>query len=185
MIDLNSIKPNPKNQRKWTPEQLEKLANSIREFPEMMSLRPMVVQDGVVIGGNMRLAAIKLLGYEEVQDEWVKQAEDLTPEQVREFVLKDNTHFGYWDFGLLKEISQAKDLLNHLFEEELPNKNDTSVLDVEMIKEYKVLFTQEEKAFLDQFFNSMEPPDFETKTTNRNAVNLLEIARKWAEQKAY
>src|SRR5688572_30309727 len=68
----------------------------------MMALRPIVVDDeGVVLGGNMRLEALKSLGYKELPDEWVKRASELSEEQKREFIIKDNSSFGEYNWELL------------------------------------------------------------------------------------
>jgi hypothetical protein len=66
----------------------------------MMTLRPMVVSNGHVIGGNMRLKAIIDLGIKEVPDEWVKY-EDLSEEKEKEFIIKDNVGFGEWEWDTL------------------------------------------------------------------------------------
>ena len=102
MIKLNSIKKNPNNPRVLRDAQFEKLKKSIAEFPQMMELRPIVVdKDNIVLGGNMRLEALKALGKKEIPDEWVKRADELTEEQKREFVIKDNVGFGDWDWDSL------------------------------------------------------------------------------------
>ena len=78
-VKLSTIKPNPNNPRIIKDEKFEKLVKSIKDFPKMMELRPMIInKDNIVLGGNMRLKALKELGYKEVPDEWVKRAEDLT-----------------------------------------------------------------------------------------------------------
>lgn len=101
-IRLDSIHPNPDNPRQIRKEKLELLIQSLKDFPEMMELRPMVIdEDNVIIGGNMRYEALKQLGYTEVPASWVKKASHLTPEQKREFVIKDNNSFGEWDWDLL------------------------------------------------------------------------------------
>jgi len=98
-IKLASLKPNPDNPRYITEEKFEALKRSIRDFPEMMALRPMVVDEqGTVLGGNMRLKALAELGYEDIPAAWVVKAKDLTEEQRREFVIKDNIGFGAWDW---------------------------------------------------------------------------------------
>jgi hypothetical protein len=98
-IKLSSLKPNPDNPRYITEEKFEALKRSIRDFPEMMALRPMVIDEqGVVLGGNMRLRALGELGYEEVSAAWVIRAKDLTEEQRLEFIVKDNIGFGEWDW---------------------------------------------------------------------------------------
>jgi len=97
------LKMNPSNPRRIQPDKLEKLMRSIESFPEMMKLRPMVYDPETmyVLGGNQRLAAIRKLGMKDIPDEWAIAATDLTPEQQKEFVLRDNVQFGDWDFDML------------------------------------------------------------------------------------
>lgn len=98
-VKLNTITPNPENPRHIRAEQFEKLINSIKSFPKMISLRPIVIDDNrVIVGGNMRYKALVALGYEEIPAEWVKQAKDFTPDELREFIIKDNVGFGEWDW---------------------------------------------------------------------------------------
>lgn len=103
-IKLSSIKPNPRNPRTIKDDKFQKLVKSIREFPKMMELRPLVTDDaGVVLGGNQRLKALQELGYKEIPREWVKRASDLTPEEQKRFVIADNVSFGENDWDVLKE----------------------------------------------------------------------------------
>lgn len=102
VIQLSTLKKNPANPRAIRGEQFERLKRSLQSFPQMMALRPIVTDKvGVVLGGNMRLEALKALGFKEVPDEWVKRADELTEEQKREFVIKDNAGFGEWDWDAL------------------------------------------------------------------------------------
>ena len=67
-----------------------------RSFPEMLKLRPIVVNsEMIVLGGNMRLKACKEAGLKEV---WILKADELTEQQQREFIVKDNVGFGEWDW---------------------------------------------------------------------------------------
>jgi len=101
-MNIKDIKSNPNNPRIIKDERFEKLKKSIKEFPKMMALRPMVInQDNIVLGGNMRLKALKELGYTELPDEWVKRAEDLTDEEARRFIIADNVGFGEHDWEML------------------------------------------------------------------------------------
>lgn len=101
-MKLSEIKPNPDNPRLIKDDKFEKLVKSLKDFPKMMELRPIIVDENNIIqGGNMRFKALKALGYKEIPDEWVKQEKDLTPEQWREFVIKDNVSFGLFDFEIL------------------------------------------------------------------------------------
>lgn len=98
-LDISQVKPNPKNPRTITSEKLKSLVRSIKDFPQMLELRPLVVdKKGVVIGGNMRLAAAKDAGLKKIP---VMRAESLTPAQVKEFIIKDNVGFGEWDWDAL------------------------------------------------------------------------------------
>jgi len=102
-MKTSKLKMNPSNPRRIQPDKLEKLMRSIESFPEMMKLRPMVYDPETmyVLGGNQRLAAIRKLGMKDIPDEWAIAATDLTPEQQKEFVLRDNVQFGDWDFEML------------------------------------------------------------------------------------
>ena len=101
-MKLSEIKPNPGNPRIIKDEKFRKLCKSLEEFPQMMELRPIVVDDqGIILGGNMRYRALKENGTREIPDAWVKRADELTEEQKREFVIKDNAGFGEWDWDVL------------------------------------------------------------------------------------
>lgn len=103
MIKLSTIKSNPNNPRVIKDDKFAKLVNSIKEFPAMMELRPMIVNaDSVVLGGNMRLKALKELGYKDVPESWVKSAESLTDEEQRRFIIADNVGFGEHDWEMLQ-----------------------------------------------------------------------------------
>ncbi len=96
---LSQIKLNPNNPRLIKDDKFEKLVKSIKDFPEMLDIRPIVVNaDMVILGGNMRFKACKEAGLKEVP---VIVADNLTEEQQREFLIKDNTSGGEWDFEML------------------------------------------------------------------------------------
>lgn len=98
-MDINLIKPNPDNPRLIKDEKFKQLVKSIQDFPEMLELRPIVVNDqNMVLGGNMRLKACKEAGLKDVP---VIQASKLTLEQQKEFIIKDNVGFGEWDWDTL------------------------------------------------------------------------------------
>jgi ParB-like chromosome segregation protein Spo0J len=110
-MKVSALKENPDNPRKIDPIKLEKLINSIHEFPAMMELRPIVVDaENTVLGGNMRLTAIRRLGMKEIPDTWVKRATDLTDEEKQRFIIADNVGFGDWDWQALQEGWDAGDL---------------------------------------------------------------------------
>jgi hypothetical protein len=98
-VKISKVKGNPSNPRIIKNDKFKKLVKSIQEFPEMLKLRPIVVdQDMMVLGGNMRLKASKEAGLKEV---WIEVAEGLTKEQKQEFIIKDNVGFGEWEWDML------------------------------------------------------------------------------------
>jgi len=98
-VKISTIKSNPNNPRLIKSQKFEKLVNSIKQFPEMLELRPIVVNnDMVVLGGNMRLKACKEAGLTEVP---IIKASELTSEQEKEYIVKDNVGFGDWDWDIL------------------------------------------------------------------------------------
>jgi len=110
-MKLSEIKSNPNNPRVIKDHKFEKLKKSISEFPKMMELRPMVInEDNIVLGGNMRLKALKDLGYKEVPEEWVKRASDLTEEETRRFIIADNVGFREHDWEMLANEWDTEEL---------------------------------------------------------------------------
>ena len=98
-VKISKVKGNPSNPRIIKNDKFKKLVKSIKEFPEMLKLRPIVVdEDMMVLGGNMRLKASKEAGLSEV---WIDIAEGLTEEQKKEFIVKDNVGFGEWEWDIL------------------------------------------------------------------------------------
>ena len=96
---ISEIKLNPNNPRLIKDDKFTKLVQSIKDFPEMLDIRPIVVNaDMVILGGNMRFKACKEAGLKEVP---IIVANNLTEEQQREFLIKDNTSGGEWDFEML------------------------------------------------------------------------------------
>lgn len=98
-VKISDIKTNPKNPRLIKDDKFKKLVKSIKEFPQMLELRPIVVdENNIVLGGNMRLKACIEVGLKEV---YIVKAEDLTEQQKDEFIVKDNVGFGEWDWDIL------------------------------------------------------------------------------------
>jgi hypothetical protein len=98
-VKISKVKGNPNNPRVIKNDKFKKLVKSIKEFPEMLKLRPIVVDENmIVLGGNMRLKASKDAGLKEV---WIEIAEGLTEEQKKEFIVKDNVGFGEWEWDML------------------------------------------------------------------------------------
>ena len=98
-VKISEIKTNPKNPRLIKDDKFKKLVKSIQEFPQMLELRPIVVdENNIVLGGNMRLKACIEVGLKEV---FIVKADDLTEQQKDEFIVKDNVGFGEWDWDIL------------------------------------------------------------------------------------
>jgi DNA modification methylase len=98
-VKISEVKGNPKNPRLIKDDKFRKLVKSIQEFPQMLELRPIVVdENNIVLGGNMRLKACKEAGLKEV---YIVKAENLTEQQKDEFIVKDNVGFGEWDWDML------------------------------------------------------------------------------------
>ena len=98
-LKINELKPNKDNPRIIKDHKFKKLVKSIKEFPEMLELRPIVVdEDMTILGGNMRYRASIEAGLKEV---YVKIAKGLSENQKKEFIVKDNVGFGEWDWDIL------------------------------------------------------------------------------------
>lgn len=107
-VKISELKSNPNNPRIIKDDKFQKLVKSIKEFPEMLNIRPIVVNaDMVVLGGNMRLKACKEAGIKEVA---IIKADDLTDEQQKQFIIKDNVGYGEWDWENLANQWDENDL---------------------------------------------------------------------------
>ena len=140
---LSQLKPNPDNPRVIRDSNFQKLVKSLRDFPEMLELREVVIdEDGFILGGNQRYLALKELRVKEVP---VIQVTGLSAERKKEFVVKDNVNYGVWDWdilgndydpGELKEFGlnvwqpqeAIDDDMDYDFEDENP-KNDMADID--------------------------------------------------------
>ena len=107
-LNIAAIKPNEENPRFITDSKFKKLVKSIKDFPEMLEARPLVIdEDNVVLGGNMRLKALKSAGIFEIP---VKRVEGWTAEQKKEFIIKDNLGYGEWDWEMVANGWDAEQL---------------------------------------------------------------------------
>jgi ParB-like chromosome segregation protein Spo0J len=108
LVKLSEVKNNPNNPRTLKDDKFHKLVKSIKEFPEMLEIRQIVVNDDmIVLGGNMRLKACKEAGLKEV---YIIKASNLTEEQQKQFIIKDNVGFGEWDWDMLANEWNAEEL---------------------------------------------------------------------------
>jgi len=109
-VKISEVKNNPNNPRILKDDKFSKLVQSIKDFPKMLEIRPIVVNNEmIVLGGNMRLKACKEAGLKEIH---IIKAEDLTQEQQKEFIIKDNVGFGEWDWEQLANEWENEDLEN-------------------------------------------------------------------------
>jgi hypothetical protein len=143
VVKISEVKPNPKNPRFIKDQKFKQLVTSIREFPDMLNKRPLVVftdTDGkyVVLGGNMRLKACEEIGIKEIP---IVIADEWTEEQKNEFLIKDNVGFGEWDWDTLANEWDA-DQLTH-WGLELPIATETEKLSVLQFED--VYYTPTEK----------------------------------------
>jgi DNA modification methylase len=107
-VPINEVKSNPNNPRIIKDDKFKKLVASIKELPQMLELRPIVVnEDMIVLGGNMRLKACKEAGLKEIP---IIKASELNEEQQRAFIIKDNVGFGEWDWDALANEWDAEQL---------------------------------------------------------------------------
>lgn len=98
-VNIKLIIPNPSNPRFIKDTKFAKLVKSIKDFPEMLALRPIVVDEYmIVLGGNMRLKACIEAGLKRVP---IIKASMLTADQQKEFIIKDNVGYGEWDWDIL------------------------------------------------------------------------------------
>ena len=146
---ISDVKVNPNNPRLIKDDKFAKLVQSIKDLPQMLAIRPIVVNaDMIVLGGNMRLKACKEAGLKEVP---IIIADNLTEEQQREFLIKDNVSGGEWDWQMLANDWDTEQLNDWgldvpIFEtQDYSNKNeeiDIDSLDSEMI--IKLKYTEDE-----------------------------------------
>jgi DNA modification methylase len=126
LVKLSEVKLNPNNPRLIKDDKFKKLVQSIKDFPEMLNIRPIVVnQDMIILGGNMRYKACKEAGLKEIPI----IITDLTEEQQREFLIKDNTSGGEWDFEMLANEWDTEQL--EAWGLDLPIDFNTEVLEAE------------------------------------------------------
>ena len=200
-MKLSEIKPNPNNPRLIKDDRFKKLVNSIKEFPKMMDLRPIVVDnDNTILGGNMRYKALKELGYKEIPDTWIKRAEDLTVDEQRRFIAVDNVEFGEWDWEVLTNEWNVEELTEWGLD--IPNFDGVSLSD-EFGEDFqlkdgdKAPFQQMTFTLADEQAEQIKNAIADIKKTdeykyaetmgneNSNGNALYLIVMQWAEQRKY
>ena len=171
-VNISTVKSNPNNPRVIKDDKFRKLVQIIKDFPEMLEIRPIVVnQDMIVLGGNMRLKACKEAGLKEVP---IIHADNLTEEQQREFIIKDNVSGGEWDWELLANEWDTELLDEWGLDVWKPEEEvDYSILDDEDLQdELQGMADGVKKAIQIEF----EPEHYE---------EAYELVKFWREQDAY
>ena len=193
-IDIKDIKENKENPRFIKDKQFDKLVNSIKNFPEMLEKRPLVLdENNIVLGGNMRLKAIKNAGVKKV---WVDIAKDWTEDQKKEFIIKDNIGYGNWDWDILANEWDVEELedwgldLDGFNIDENDFDEDFSLDEKEKDNLQKVNFTlaDEQINFIRQMISDIKKTEefkyietFGNSNDNGNALYL--IVNQWVQQK--
>jgi hypothetical protein len=109
-LPIESVKQNtgqiaglPSNPRQWKQEDIDRIAKSLSETPELFDARPLIVyphnEEYIIMGGNLRYEGAKKNGMQIVPVHILP--EDMDVEKLKEIVLKDNGSFGEWDFDAL------------------------------------------------------------------------------------
>ena len=133
-IEINKIKANTNNPRLIKDHKFDKLVKSIKEFPEMLEKRPIVVDENmVVLGGNMRLKACQEAGLKKID---VIIAEGWSEKQKKEFIIKDNVAYGEWDWDVLANEWDIENLNN--WDIDLPILNERLEIEKENDPELKI-----------------------------------------------
>lgn len=107
-IAIDDVNKNPNNPRIIKDDKFKKLIKSIEQFPKMLEIRPIVVNEhNIILGGNMRYEACKAAGIKTIP---VIVAEGLTEDEQQQFIIKDNVSGGEWDWEMLANEWDAQDL---------------------------------------------------------------------------
>jgi hypothetical protein len=196
-MKLSKLKGNPNNPRIIKDDKFKKLVKSINDFPKMLALRPIVVDENFIVqGGNMRLKALQEIGFKDIPDEWVKQVNDLNEDEKKQFIIKDNVGFGEWDWDDLANNWDAEQLTEWGLD--IPNfVNDSDEFGTEfsLPEGDKAPFQQMTFTLADEQATQIKNAIEEIKRTeeykyaetmgneNSNGNALYLIIMQWAEQK--
>jgi ParB-like chromosome segregation protein Spo0J len=159
---ISEIKPNPNNPRVIKDDKFDKLVRSIKEFPKMLKIRPIVVNDDmIVLGGNMRLKACKAAGLKEVP---VIKASELTEEEQRQFIIKDNVSGGEWDWDMLANEWDSEPLEEWgldvpVFAEDTEQKD----LSDDLKETFEVIISCKDEVHQEQVYNKMIADGFDVR----------------------
>lgn len=187
-ISPHKIKLNKNNPRFIKDEKFQQLVKSIKDFPEMLEKRPIVVdEDNTVLGGNMRLRAVREVGLKEVP--YIK-AEGWTEEQKRQFIIKDNVGYGSWNWDELFNEWDAEELTDwglelpgDVFgEEEGTDKFSLPEGDREPFQQKTFTFADEQAQIIENAISEMKKTEeykyaetYGNENSNGNALYLIAV----------
>lgn len=193
-VKISEVKVNPNNPRLIKDDKFKKLVQSIKDLPEMLEIRPIVVNaDMVVLGGNMRLKACKEAGLKEIP---IIVADNLTEDQQREFLIKDNVSGGEWDWDMLANEWEAEKLqewgIDLPIGQQIDELEDGEEILLEQAiqlkpkREYVVIMCDEENSEWDELKQVLELPmvkrgackttsPFEKHTSTQRVINAKDI----------
>jgi ParB-like chromosome segregation protein Spo0J len=187
-MKINLIKPNPNNPRIIKDDKFKKLVQSIKDFPQMLELRPIVIdENNIVLGGNMRLKACQELGLKDVPTIYAK---DLTEEQKKEFIIKDNVGFGEWNWDDLANNWNDEKLVEWGLDlplgQQIDNLEDGEEILLEQAiqlkpkREYVVIMCDEENSDWDELKQSLNLPmvkrgGFTKDKTNKGFIDTQRV----------
>ena len=192
-VKINNIKSNEVNPRFIKDNKFNKLVKSIKEFPEMLKLRPIVVnKEMIILGGNMRHKACIEAGLKEV---YITVAENLTPEQEKEFIIKDNVGFGEWEWNLLANewnsaelVDWGLDVWQNIDDMEISDDFSLPENDKEpfqqmtfTLADQQVDYIKEQIKFIKSAKSNIFDETFGNENMNGNAI--YEIVKEWVEQR--
>ena len=187
-LPITQIKLNPNNPRVIKDNKFKQLVKSIRDLPEMGNVRPIVVnQDMIVLGGNMRLKAMQEVGLEIVPVTIVDWDED----KQRQFIIKDNIGYGEWDYEMLANewdevelkdwgLNVNFDNVNDYFEidnktQDKQNENQEPSVSDDEHSAFSLIMLHENKLYLLDILNKVKEKYFLEKQEDA----LMEIIKKY------
>lgn len=164
-VKIQEVKLNSNNPRLIKDDKFKKLVQSIKDFPEMLNIRPIVVnKDMIILGGNMRYKACKEAGLKEIPI----IITDLSEEKQREFLIKDNTSGGEWDWEVLANEWNAEQLGEWgldipSFEVEPDNEGNFDDTGISDKNQYGVIVVCESAGTQESVFNDLTNMGFNCK----------------------
>ena len=161
-VPINTVKANPNNPRIIKDDKFAKLVKSINEFPQMLNLRPIVVNDDmIVLGGNMRLKACKEAGLKDIP---IIKASELTEQQQKEFIVKDNVGYGEWDWSDLANNWDSEQLIDWGLDIpgfKIEEEKEMEDLSDKLKSEFKIEIICRDEAEQEQTYNKLIEQNYE------------------------